>query len=435
MAGRTPLTTAEKERIYQAKVAGRSIPAIAADLHCAPATVRKCWRVARDHGRTRLHQARRGRGATGILSRFAPQVTLRALTLKRDHRRWGPNRVLVDLRHDPTLIGLALPCRSRLAALFKAECPEVLATRRHRPPPKAPPDRPSAVHECWQLDMQESIPLADDRVAEICTIRDPLGAAILASQAFDVTNRQPGRKLTWQEVRMVIRTACRRWATLPDAIQTDNEVCLGGQPTDRLPSHLTLWLIGLGVKHHFIRPATPTDQAQVEWTHRTLDNFAGFLDERLDLATLQQRLDLEREQHNVWFPSRASDCHGRPPLRAHPELLQPRRPYRPECERQLFDIERVYVYLATIRLERKVSSTGQIQLSGRSRSVGRAYAGQAVWVGCDPHAHQWVVSSTAGAELARLSIDEVTVSALTGLPDEPAPMVIPIQLTLPCFVA
>src|SRR6266511_6107461 len=107
MAARIPLTTTEKERIYQAKVQGRSIPAIAAELHCSPATVRKWWRLARDHGRTRLQQVRRGRGATGILSRFAPQVTLRALTLKRDHRRWGPNRVLVDLRHDPTLIGLS----------------------------------------------------------------------------------------------------------------------------------------------------------------------------------------------------------------------------------------------------------------------------------------------------------------------------------------
>ena len=43
--------------------------------------------------------------------------------------------------------------------------------------------------------------------------------------------------------------------------------------------------------------------------------------------------------------------------------------------------------------------------------------------------------SAVGAELARLSIEGVTVSALTGLPDEPPPMVIPIQLTLPCFVA
>jgi transposase-like protein len=435
MAARTPLTTAEKERIYQAKVQGRSLAAIATELHCSPATVRKWWRVARDHGRTRLQQARRGRGATGILSRFAPQVTRRALKLKRDHRRWGPNRVLVEMRRDPFLCGLALPSRSTLAALFKAECPELLAARRPRLPPQSPPARPSAVHECWQLDMQESIPLQDDRLAAICTIRDPVGAAILVSQAFDVTSGQRGRKLTWQEVRLVIRTACTRWTTLPDALQTDNEVCLAGQPTDPLPSQLTLWLIGLGIRHQFIRAGTPTDQAQIERTHRTLDNFGGFLDERVDLATLQQRLDLEREQHNAWFPSRASDCRGRPPLLAHPELLLPRRPYQPLWERDLFDEQRVYEYLATIELERKVSSTGQIQLGGRSRSVGRAHVGQIVKLRCDQVAHEWVVTSAQGVELARLAVEGISVTELTGLTDEPPTVAAAIQLTLPCFVA
>src|SRR6266508_3710537 len=426
MAGRTPLTTAEKERIYQAKVAGRSIPAIAADLHCSPATVRKWWRLVRDHGRTRLVQARRGRGATGILSRFAPQITLRALALKRDHRRWGPNRVLVELRQDPLLEDLALPSRSRLAALFKAECPELLASCRYHPSAAPRPDPPSAVHECWQLDSQESIRLADDRVATICTIRDPLGAAILVSQAFDVTSPGRGRKLTWQEVRSVIRSACSRWQTLPDVLQTDNEVCLAVSPQDPYPSHLTFWLVGLGVVHRFIRPATPTDQAQIERTHRTLDNFVGLPDERPDL---------EREQHNAWFPSRASDCAGRPPLRAHPELLMPRRPYQPHWERELFEEQRIYDYLATIALERKVSSTGQIQLAGRSRSVGRAWAGQVVKLHCDQEAHQWVVTSTEGAELARLAVEGISVSELTGLADEPATVVVPIQLSLPCFVA
>src|SRR5439155_11805583 len=153
----------------------------------------------------RLHQPRRARGATDILSRFAPLVSARALFLKRDHRRCGPDRVEVDLRHAPTLLGLALPSRSRLAALFKAECPELLATKRRRRPPAPPPDRPSALHECWQLDMQESIPLAHQRLATICPIRDPLGAAILASQAFEVTSPGRGRKLSWQELQSVIR--------------------------------------------------------------------------------------------------------------------------------------------------------------------------------------------------------------------------------------
>jgi hypothetical protein len=431
MAARAPLTLAEKERLYAEKVRGRSLSAIAAELGCSRETARKWWRLARDHGRSAFQQARRGRPATGVLSRFPPAVTCRALTLKREHPTWGPDRVQSELQRDPTLLGLRLPSRSRLAVLFKTACPDLVAPRRPRSPPAPAPTAPTAVHECWQLDCQEAIPLADDHRASICTLRDPVGAAILSSQAFDVSGGTRVRRLTWEEVRGVIRSAFARWETLPDAIQTDNEVCLGGQPSDRAPSQLTLWLVGLGVEHRFIRPNTPTDQAQVERTHRTLDGFVGLPDPRLDLGQLQQRLDSEREQHNRWFPSRASDCAGRPPLLAHPELQHPRRPYRLECERQLFDLQRVYDYVATIPLERKVSSTGQIQLRGRACGVGRAYAGQTVIVQCDSSSHEWVVKQPDGVAVKRLPIGGLDVTALTGITDVPMPDLLPIQLTLP----
>jgi transposase-like protein len=431
MAARIPLTLAEKEWLYAEKVRGRSLTAIAADLGCSRQTARKWWRVARDHGRAAFHQTRRGRAATGVLSRFPPELTSRALTLKRQHPTWGPDRVQSQLARDPSLLGLRLPSRSRLAVLFKTACPDLVAPRRPRSPPVPPPSAPKAVHECWQLDCQEAIPLADDHRASICSIRDPIGAAILTSQAFDVTGGSRGRRLSWQEVRGVIRSTFASWETLPDALQTDNEVCLGGQPSDPAPSQLTLWLVGLGVEHRFIRPNTPTDQAQIERTHRTLDGFVGLPDSRLDLGQLQQRLDIEREQHNHWFPSRASDCAGRPPLLAHPELKQPRRPYRLEWERQLFDLQRVYDYLATIELERKVSSTGQIQLRGRSRPVGRAYARQTVIVQCDAESHEWVVYQSTGVEVKRLAICGLDVTTLTGITDVPMADLAPLQLTLP----
>ena len=431
MAARAPLTLAEKERLYAEKLRGRSLSTIAAELGCSRETARKWWRIARDHGRAAFQHPRRGRAATGVLSRFAPALTSRALTLKRDHPSWGPDRVQSELGRDPTLVGLRLPSRSRLALLFKTACPDLVAPRRPRSPPAVAPTTPTAVHECWQLDCQEALPLADDRRASICTLRDPVGAAILSSQAFDVTSGTRGRRLTWEEVRGVIRSAFAQWETLPDAIQTDNEVCLGGQPSDPAPSQLTLWLIGLGVQHRFIRPNTPTDQAQVERTHRTLDGFVGLPDRRLDLEQLQQRLDIEREQHNRFFPSRASDCGGRPPLLAHPELLHPRRPYRVEWERQLFDEQRVYDYLATIRLERKVSSTGQIQLRGRSRGVGRTLAGQTVSVQCDAQSHEWVVHQQDGAYVKRLPICGLDVTTLTGIADVPITDLPAIQLTLP----
>src|SRR5215207_1319455 len=109
MAARTPLTLAEKERLYAEKLRGRSLSAIAAELGCSRETARKWWRIARDHGRSAFQVARRGRAATGVLSRFAPAITARALTLKREHPTWGPDRVLCELECDPSLRDLRLP--------------------------------------------------------------------------------------------------------------------------------------------------------------------------------------------------------------------------------------------------------------------------------------------------------------------------------------
>ena len=146
---------------------------------------------------------------------------------------------------------------------------------------------------------------------------------------------------------------------------------------------------------------------------------------------MQRRLDSERELHNRHFASRASDCAGRPPLLAHPELLRPRRRYQPAGERLLFDEQRVYSYLASFTLSRKVSSKGQIQLGGRLRSVGSRLANQTVNVRCDADSREWLVTSDDGVELKRLSIDGLDVFSLTGLSEEASVELAPIQLTLP----
>jgi transposase-like protein len=437
MANRPPLSVTERQLIYQAKLRGSTLTQIAAEVGCSSETARKWWRRARDHGRSALASSNPGRAATGILSHFPPSLIAQALTLKRAHPRWGAARVLSELQQDPALHSGALPSRSRLALLFKTECPECVGLRRPKTKPRSvsPPSRPTAAHECWQLDMQEAIRLADGSIATVCTLPDVVGAAILASQAFDVTTDGRYRKLQWQELRQVIRSAAARWETLPDALQTDNEVCLAGLPTDPLPSQLTLWLCGLGVPHAFSRPGRPTDQAQIERTHRTLDNLTGMLDGLADLSSLQARLDAERELYNRLFPSRASDCNRRPPLRAHPQLCQPRRRYRLEWERQLFNEHLVYQELASLRLERHVTQVGQIQLYGHSVGVGRAYAGQTLNVCCDVSKRQWVISSEDGQVLAERPIQGCDVTSLTGIPDDSLLELPPIQLRLPCFVA
>lgn len=175
----------------------------------------------------------------------------------------------------------------------------------------------------------------------------------------------------------------------------------------------------------------------MERNHRTLSNFAFGEESRTNLSALQQALDRERAIHNMHFPSRASDCGGWPPLEAHPELLHPRRPYRPEWELALFDIQRVYDYLATFTFQRRVSTAGQVSLGRQVYSVGRAWAGQSLLVRFDPRQRKWVFYREAEGgeqEIARRPAKGLDVETLTGLKPETLSLPVPVQLTLPCFI-
>jgi transposase len=429
------LTQAEREQIYLLKRTGQTFPQIAQALDISPACVRKWWRRGRDQGMLGLLERKRGRPIAGALSTFSPQVRETSLKLKREHKRWGANRVLIELQKDPALSGLALPGRNRLYAFFHQECPECLSIWTHHKEVPPTPDA-TAVHEEWQVDHQEGHRLLDGSIATVCNIRDPYGAAMIASQAFSVKTEKHWRKLTWEEVRQVLRAGFVEWQTLPDSVLTDNEMGLGGNPNDPFPSWLSLYLAGLGIKHNFIRSHQPTDQPQVERNHRTLDGLTEDESSRQDLASFQQSLDRERQLYNYEFPCRASDCGGYPPLQAHPELTHPRRPYQAELEAILFDMRRVYHYLAGFTFERKVNRNGQVTLKGHHYTVGLAHKEKQILVRLDEQTQEWIFlerdEQGQEQELNRRPLFGLDFFSLTGL-EKPECLAYlpPIQLTLP----
>jgi transposase-like protein len=264
-------TQAEREQIYLLKKGGQTILQIAETFGISPACVRKWWRRARDQGLLGLRERKRGRPARGAMAEFSASVREASLKLKQDHKRWGANRVLIELSKDPALQGCRFPSRSRLYAFFHQACPECLSIwTKHKEVPPAP--GATAVHEVWQVDHQEGHRLVDGSIAPVCNIRDPYGAAMIASQAFSVKTEKHWRKLTWEEVRQVLRAGFTEWQTLPDSVLTDNEMGLGGNPNDPFPSWLSLYLAGMGIKHNFIRSHQPTDQP-----HRTLAPHDGWV--------------------------------------------------------------------------------------------------------------------------------------------------------------
>jgi len=333
------------------------------------------------------------------------------------------------------LRSLPLPAASSLAAYFKETCPHLLRKQKDGNSKPKRPSQAGGVHEVWQLDLQEAVHLADGQVATICNVRDPYASAIIASRAYIVTTAQRWRKLTLEEVQFVLREGFAEWQTMPQMVQTDNELGLAGAPGVEYPGHLTLWLVGLGIGHQFIRPGRPTDQGSVERTHRTMDGFAVHQLALTDCAALQASLDKERSMHNERFPSRAGTCSGKPPLVVHPQLLHQPRPYQPEHEFTLFNLQAVADCLAAGAYERKVNSSGQISLGRTRYHIGQKYAGHYVVGRFDAETHEWVFTDAqSGDELKRKCPRQFSFETFTGLQKPTTPQETAIQLTFPGFV-
>ena len=119
-----------------------------------------------------------------------------------------------------------------------------------------------------------------------------------------------------------LRTCFADWQALPDEIQTDGEPVLIGRAGEHFfPSRFTLWLKGLGIDHLVIRSGKPTDNAEVERCHRTVNDYAIIGNEGLNVKQLQQVLQDSVRELTYELPSRAEGCDGQPPVKAHPDLL------------------------------------------------------------------------------------------------------------------
>jgi len=323
---------------------------------------------------------------------------------------------------------------------------------RFRRKPKEPgedarPDPPTEVHQRWQVDFKVNIALQEGTTVDLHTVRDPVGEACIGA-VVHVTQHVNTRmkRVSMEDVRATLRRCFAYWNTLPDEVQTDGESTLVTSVEDGFPSDFTLWLTGLGIKHLVIRSGMPTDNAEVERCHRTINDYAIVGNEHLPVGKLQSILDEAVEDWIHHLPSQAEGCAGRTPAEAHPELFQKRRPFSAERELADFRLERVDAFLTTFTWSRKVNKTGQICLGGHHQyySVGRAYARKDVWVRFDPSDRCFVFHLPDPTrknpelkhlhEIGRCYARNLEVEDLTGLATWPSSLV-PQQLPLPlCFV-
>jgi transposase InsO family protein len=406
-------STQRRQSFYVRHIRGETYLGIAESEKVSKECVRYWCRRQRDGGSC---QSQYSRVATGCLHRFDPKVRYCVLRLRLEHPCWGPNRIRMRMKKRSSLRGLRLPSESSIGRYLHQW--ERFRRRRKFEVVRERFKQAEWVHQRWQIDFKMEIPLKDGSLVNLCTVRDPIGEACIGAFVFPAGRRKPGKRVTLEQLRSALRLCFARWNTLPEEVQTDNEALFVGAAWDPFPSQFTLWLQGLGIAHVLIRSGKPTDNAEVERCHRTLNEYAIVGNQDADLAGLQAILDEAVEELCFQLPSRAEGCRGLAPIRAHPELLQPRRLFQPENELALFNLQAVDAYLATLIWQRKVGKTGQITMSGTHErySVGRAYARQQVLVRFDPLDRHFVFFLLADpeTEIGRRPARNLDIADLTG---------------------
>jgi len=435
-------TPDQRQKFYVQHLRGDTYQSIADDEGVSKECVRYWCRRQRDGG---SYWSTYRREPGGLLSHFDPKVRYCVLRLRLEHPRWGPNRIRARLMKRPSLRGLALPSDSSIGR-YLHQWPDFRRTRKgktNRPRPK----QPIAVHQRWQIDFKTNIVLADSPHVHLHTVRDPVGEVCSGASLFSVEQANVRtQRVPLEHARSTLRKCFAWWNTLPDEVQTDGEPTLVAQPGDYFPSTFTLWLKGLGIKHLVIRSGRPTDNAEVERCHRTINDYAIVGNENRSVVELQSILDEAVLELAFSLSSRAEGCAGQSPMEAHPELLEPRRSFRPEHELAHFDLTLVDAFLSTFTWTRKVGKTGQICLGGYHEyySVGRAYARQEVSIRFDPADRHLVFYLPKSEEtdedgddlqeIGRRPARNLEIEDLTGLIPWPVDLV-PQQLPLPLFLA
>jgi transposase InsO family protein len=424
-------TTPEQRRqFYDRHLRGETYRQIAEQTGISRECVRYWCRRQRDHGSCATSR----RPLTPRpLKLFDCKVRYGILRLRLAHPRWGPDRIQIHLGKRLSLRGLALPSPASIGR-YLHQWPRFRRPHRERPKTERPRRAP-AVHQRWQIDFKKGIPLQDGSLVNLYTVRDPVGEACLGAFVFPAGKvGHAAQNVTLDEARMVLRNCFARWGALPDEVQTDGETVLTGRADDAFPSLFTLWLKALGVEHLISRPGRPTDNAEVERCHRTVMDYAITGNEDSVPAQLNRILDQAVHELATELGSHAEGCQGKPPLTAHPELLQPRHPFRTEHELALCDLRRVDAYLATLTWLRRVGKDGRITLGGQHQyyKVGTELAECSVRVTFDPADRHFVFSDPDDPhrEIGRQPARNLELGDLTGLAEWPTGLG-PQQLPLP----
>jgi len=368
-----------------------------------------------------------GRPATGALSSFPVQIRETLRVWRINHPGWGPNTLRAELEADERFKGQRLPSPSSIAE-FLNEQGLTRPYERHSELPQPKQRATRAPHEEWEMDSRGQERVPDIGLVALINLSDEFSKAKIISYPCTVGQKRATRRPRTEDYQLVLRLAFTEWG-LPDRIAVDHDsVFYDNTCKSPFPTRFHLWLLALGVDLVFGRHGRPTDQATVERSHQTWAWQA--LEGQTFAEWKQLRAYLVQRRHFLNYQLPCRTLGNRPPLVAHPDALQPRRLYRPEWEKELLELSRVYDYLAKGQWFRRVSQVGTVSLGHQIYGLGLKWSRESVEITFDPRDNHLVFRSADGERSQQLPLKGVSA---TDLISEMGPLVSldSFQLALP----
>ena len=405
-------TTSLQERvmILELSASGLSDSGIAERLGWSLATVRKWRRRGQGQGRCGL-VSRLGRPPHGALSSFAGSVRATLQTWRQQHPRWGPQTLVVQAGAAADLCGQRLPKRATVARWLQEQ-----GLTHHSLPPRELPmpaaNAAQAAHEAWELDAYGAMPVPAVGMISLLDLNDCFSHVKLLSFPCWVGERRASRHPDTADYLLALRLAFVDWG-LPSQLRVDRDsVYFDNTSKSPFPTRLHLFLLGLGIALVVGPPHQPRKRAITERSHQTWDQQVLAGSQFTDWEALWRALRTRRDFMNQYLPCRS--CDGLPPLVAYPQAAWARRPYAPDQEAALFDVERIAAYLSSGQWFRKASNVGVVTLGDLHYGLGQTWAKHEVQITFEPADRRLVFLDHDGQRTERRPIKGLSYTELAG---------------------
>ena len=335
-----------EEFVLLAQKSNSNIRELCSRYQISSRTAYKWLKRYREEGRDGLQN--RSRRPHHIPKYTQPETVQKVLEL-REETGWGGRKIArvmrdtgcLDIPHPNTITDIL----RRSGRLSDAD------SQTHTPVQCFEYPKPN---EVWQMDFKGHFPLLQGRCHPLTVLDDHSRFCVGLQACADETGAT---------VKERLKDIFRQYG-LPKAILCDNGGPWGsGYPKLEL-THLTVWLIRLGIQPMHGRPAHPQTQGKDERFHRTLK--VELLQGRsfTDLLDCQRHFDPWRERYNTLRPHESLQLdtpirHYQASQRSFPEILPP-------------------VEYNVGELVRKVQTTGCVYFHNKPYRVSKGLAGQLV---------------------------------------------------------